>query len=169
MPPLITPEMSTTSTNKAVIIAHNVVPTGTVKRMTTHEEWLRNVTNGDSNREIDRRTGINYSALGRKLRNNGKLSAEYVLAIARGYGLSEVQALIDTGHLPPRKVQQETAEEIAARIKRDVRTLAEMAEKKSNIIPLRPRREYDPTQGIPDDAVADNSPNTEGDLDDLDP
>lgn len=169
MPPLTTPEMGATSKNKVVTIAHNVVLTDTVKRMTTHEEWLRNVTNGDSNREIDRRTGINYSALGRKLRNNGKLSAEYVLAIARGYGLSEVQSLIDTGHLPPREANQETAEEIAARIERDVRTLARMAENNSNIVTLRPRREYDPTQGIPDDAVADSSPDTEGDLDDLDP
>ena len=134
--------------------------------MNDHKTWVRNAT-GDSIRAVARKLGINEGNFNGKV--NAGLTAELVMRVADAYGLSRVQSLIDTGHLPPREAHQETAEEIAARIKRDVRTLAEMAENNSNIIPLRPRREYDPTQGIPDDAVADSSPDTEGDLDDIDP
>lgn len=98
------------------------------------------------------------------------MSAEQVIAIANAYGHSSYKALIETGFLPDESNRAETPEEISARIQADIEKLERLAEEKSNnIIPLRPRREYDPTQGIPNDAVADSSPDTEGDLDDLDP
>ena len=134
--------------------------------MNDHKTWVKNAT-GDSIRAVARKLGINEGNFNGKV--NTGLTAELVMRVADAYGISRVQALIDTGHLPPREAHQETAEEIAARIERDVRTLAEMAGEKSNIVQFRPRREYDPTQGIPNDAVADSSPDTEGDLDDLDP
>lgn len=137
--------------------------------MDNHRAWLVRTTKNASFHDIDRKTGINHSGLARKFREGKPLSAEQVIAIATAYGHSSYKALVETGFLPDESDRAETPEEISARIQADIEKLERLAEEKSNIIPIRPRHEYDPTQGIPDDAVADNSPDTKGDLDDLDP
>lgn len=136
--------------------------------MTSHEQWLTNAT-GKTLHAIALEMSVDPSNFSKKVKRG--LTSDYILEICGRFGLDPIEALQMTGKIPQAgsDAREETASEIKTRIKRDVETLAEMAENNSNIIPLRPRREYDPTQGIPDDAVADSSPDTEGDLDDLDP
>lgn len=122
----------------------------TIYLMKADRKWLTTVTNGDSLHEVDRKTGLDNSGMSRKFRQGKTLSAEQVIAVARGYGIDPVQALRDTGYLP-QEPHTETPEQLAERIKADVDRLAAKAGQ-SNIIPM-------PAKNTPD--VADDFYNQE--------
>ena len=92
----------------------------------THKEWLEKVTGGASLRAVDRKTGLNYSALGRSLRGDG-LSTDQVVRIAHAYGADITEALQDTGILPSDEEAVRRPREIAAAIKRLADQLADQA------------------------------------------
>ena len=113
----------------------------TIYLMKADRKWLTAVTNGDSLHEVDRKTGLDNSGMSRKFRQGKTLSAEQVIAVARGYGIDPVQALRDTGYLP-QEPHKETPEQLAERIKADVDRLASKLQE-SNVIPLHPDRQSD--------------------------
>ena len=112
-----------------------------------HKAWIEKVTGGASLREVDRKTGLNYSALGRSLRGDG-LSTDQVVRIAHAYGLDITEALHDTGILPRDEEAVRRPREIAAAIKRLADQLADQAEPPSNVEHLFDRR---PTESEPAD------------------
>lgn len=63
-----------------------------------HNDWISQLTAGDSLREISRKTEISYSTVNVQVKN-GTVSAENVIAIAVAYGAHPVRALVDTGYL----------------------------------------------------------------------
>lgn len=63
-----------------------------------HSEWLHATTNGDSAREIGRRTGISFRTITSQITRNN-ISAENVIEIAAEYGRHPVRALVDCGYL----------------------------------------------------------------------
>lgn len=91
-------------------------------------EWLNNVTNGDSLRTIEKKTGVSYGTINSQ-RTTG-VSAENVIAVARGYGIPPVSALVVTEFLTPAEVdkgdpkaairnatEEDLAEEVLRRMK----------------------------------------------------
>ena len=98
----------------------------------THKEWLERVTGGASLRAVDRKTGLNYSALGRSLRGDG-LSTDQVVRIAHAYGADITEALQDTGILPRDEEAVRRPREIAAAIKHLADQLADQAEPTNNV------------------------------------
>ena len=92
-----------------------------------HKAWIEKATGGASLREVDRKTGLNYSALGRSLRGDG-LSTDQVVRIAHAYGLDITEALQDTGILPRDEEAVRRPREIAAAIKRLADQLADQAD-----------------------------------------
>lgn len=112
-----------------------------------HKEWLEKVTGGASLRAVDRKTGLNYSALGRSLRGDG-LSTDQVVRIAHAYDADITEALQDTGILPRDEEAVRRPREIAAAIKRLADQLAEQAEPPSNVEHLFDRS---PTKSEPAD------------------
>lgn len=66
--------------------------------MTRIDQWVRDVTNGDSGRKIAKRSGIHPATLNRQLAENA-LTPEHVVRIARGYGASAVEGLLALGVL----------------------------------------------------------------------
>lgn len=117
---------------------------GTIFLMQANREWLTSVTNGDSLHEVDRKTGLDNSGMARKFRQGKTLSAEQVIAVARGYNLDPVQALRDTGFLPQNPAE-ETPEQLAERIKADVDRLASKIQE-SNVIPIHAENAPDVAQ-----------------------
>lgn len=134
--------------------------------MTSHEQWLTNAT-GKTLHAIALEMSVDPSNFSKKVKRG--LTSDYILELCGRFSLDPIDALQKTGKIPTNEPATKTADQLRNRINRDVETLAQIANEKSNIVQFRPRREYDPTQGIPNDAVADSSPDTEGDLDDLDP
>lgn len=65
-----------------------------------HSKWFERITAGDSalNASKTARPRLNNATLSRQL-NKSQISAENVIAIARGYGQSPVEALAQTGYL----------------------------------------------------------------------
>ncbi|MGV0868742.1 hypothetical protein [Corynebacterium kalidii] len=105
--------------------------------MNTHREWLNEVTGGESLRQVDARTKLNYSTLSRQLREGRPLTADQVLIVARAYNAEPIQALRDTGYLEPHEGDpQLTAQMIANRIARDAQTLAQQAQTTTNPTPI---------------------------------
>ena len=113
----------------------------------THKEWLEKVTGGASLRAVDRKTGLNYSALGRSLRGDG-LSTDQVVRIAHAYGADITEALQDTGILPRDEEAVRRPREIAAAIKRLTDQLADQAETPDNVEHLF---DQNPTESEPAD------------------
>ncbi|MBV7302915.1 hypothetical protein [Corynebacterium sp. TAE3-ERU2] len=66
--------------------------------MDTHEKWLHTLTGGASGRAAAQKAEISVATLNRQLKA-GRLSAENVIALARAYNESPVQALAATGYL----------------------------------------------------------------------
>lgn len=117
-------------------------------------EWLNNVTNGDSLRTIEKKTGVSYGTINSQ-RTTG-VSAENVIAVARGYGIPPVSALVVTEFLTPAEVdkgdpkaairdvtEEDLAEEVLRRMKllgdhREFTTpVDELIEERGNVTPMR--------------------------------
>lgn len=62
------------------------------------EQWLRKVTNGDSNRKISERAGISDATLGRHMKNN-ELPADTIIKIAEAYNANPIDALVALGFM----------------------------------------------------------------------
>lgn len=56
--------------------------------------WLKAITQGDSTREVEAKTGIGSSTIARA-RKNGILQMESILKIARGYGVNPIAAFLE--------------------------------------------------------------------------
>ena len=69
-----------------------------------HEEWLSRLTAGQSQRSIAASVGVQQSKISRQL-DRGWLDPELVIALAREYGASPVDALVDTDYLDPADIE----------------------------------------------------------------
>lgn len=71
-----------------------------ILRSMEHSKWFDRTTGGDSalNASKTARPRLNNATLSRQL-NKGQFTAEVVIAIARGYGQSPVEALAQTGYI----------------------------------------------------------------------
>lgn len=150
-----------------------------------HNAWFEKVTQ-DSVRKAAKYVGLTHRTLAYQL-EKGSLSPENVIAIAIAYGHHPVGALVDTGYLDEKWAQQidpahtlrmatedQLADEVLRRMKlgqahgaldTPIDELTERRSKKSNkTTPIVEQRPYD--NGMPDDAVADSSPEVGGTLDD---
>lgn len=61
--------------------------------MTAIDQWISDITNGDSGRKIAKRSGIASATLSRQLAENG-LTPETVVRIAHAYGASAIEGLL---------------------------------------------------------------------------
>ncbi|MEJ6013784.1 hypothetical protein WG936_08045 [Corynebacterium sp. H127] len=77
-----------------------------------HTEWFRILTSGASGLEASTKAGITTSTLNRQL-SKGELSAEFVIALARGYGQNPAEALAATGYLTMEEVAGVSEEALA--------------------------------------------------------
>lgn len=69
-----------------------------MSHMEQHTRWFRTITGNDSGRAAAAKSGMSVATVNRQLARE-ELSAEMVIAIARGYGQSPVTALVETGYL----------------------------------------------------------------------
>lgn len=69
-----------------------------MRHMKTHMQWLTRLTAGDSGRTIAQKAGASVATINRQI-GKEEVTAENVIAIARGYGQSPVEALAQTGYL----------------------------------------------------------------------
>ena len=120
----------------------------------THRDWLHRIAEGDTYREVARRSGLHNSAITRSLNRSG-LSTDQVVRIAHAYGADITEALQDTGILPRDEEAVRRPREIAAAIKRLADQLADQAEPTNNVEHLfeRTPAESDPADYSPE-AVA---------------
>lgn len=93
--------------------------------MTTHKNWWNRISKGDTERAASQKSGVTTSTLNRQL-SKGRLSAEVVIAIARGYRESPVEALAATGYLTPDEVTG-IAADAAAQLLTDQQLIRELA------------------------------------------
>lgn len=63
-----------------------------------HTTWIEKVTQGDSAREIGRKTGVPFRTITTQI-NRNKISAENVILIAIAYDTHPVRALVDCDYL----------------------------------------------------------------------
>lgn len=100
------------------------VKTSTLTRMDTRE-WLKAITRGDSLRTIEKKTGVSYGTVNSQ--RTTRVSAENVIAIARGYGIPPVSALVETEYLtadegdvgdPKTAIHNATEEDLASEVLR---------------------------------------------------
>lgn len=70
---------------------------------TQQEQWLKHTTKNASHREIAKAIGTSGATISRHLAA-GKIKPEFVIAIARVYGVNPAQALVDTGYLEPHEL-----------------------------------------------------------------
>nr|DAW72259.1 MAG TPA: repressor protein CI [Caudoviricetes sp.] len=73
------------------------------KRESNHLKWVKRLTGNASGRTIANQSGIPVATLNRQI-NKGIFTAEVVIAIARGYGESPVEALVATGYITSKEV-----------------------------------------------------------------
>lgn len=66
--------------------------------MKTRKKWAEDLLGGDSINSAAEKSGVVQTTLNRQI-TTGKLTAETVIALARGYGKSPAVALIETGFL----------------------------------------------------------------------
>lgn len=154
-----------------------------------HSEWFERVTE-DSVRGTAKTIGIPQRTLAAQL-NREKLSPENVIAIAIAYGHHPVGALVETGYLDKKWATQvdpihalhmvtedQLVDEVLRRMKlgkahgalnEPIDSLAARREAKKSNMPTPDVRRPAYDDGMPEDAVADSSPEVGGTLDDLDP
>ena len=66
-----------------------------------HADWIESIGPDVTVGQAERRIGLSKAVLRRQMeRNNGRISAEYVIRIAIECKLNPAQALVDTGWLP---------------------------------------------------------------------
>lgn len=63
-----------------------------------HADWFKEVTDGDSLRSVESKSGVPYRTVQNQLKAE-RFSAENVIAIAEAYRVHPVGALVDTGYL----------------------------------------------------------------------
>lgn len=63
-----------------------------------HTTWIEKIAQGDSAREIGRKTGIPFRTVTTQI-NRNRISAENVIIIATSYGAHPVRALVDCDYL----------------------------------------------------------------------
>lgn len=160
--------------------------------MIEHKDWVDRVSNSASNREISRMSGVPMRTIYNQI-EKGNISAENVIAIAIAYGHHPVGALVDTGYLEEKWAQHidpahalrtvtedELADEVLRRMKIGVEAggsldtpldeLAEQRSKKNSENYNKTSKEsYDYLATIPNDAVADSSPEQGGTPEDYEP
>lgn len=73
------------------------------KRESSHLKWVKRLTRNASGRTIANQSRIPVATLNRQI-NKGIFTAEAVIAIARGYGESPVEALVATGYITSEEV-----------------------------------------------------------------
>lgn len=151
-----------------------------------HTQWLEKMT-GDSVRATAKKIEIAPRTLATQL-EKGSLSPENVIAIAVAYGHHPVGALVDTGYLgekwaqqidPARALRMVTEDDLADEVLRrmnigkasgalgvPVDELNKRRAKKSNSAPRSVSPVWD-GDGMPPDAVADDSEEVGGTLDDF--
>lgn len=71
--------------------------------MSDIDQWIRAVTNGDSDRKIAEKVGMPTATMNRHLRGN--MPPETMVKIARAYGASAVRALVTYGLLESSDVE----------------------------------------------------------------
>ncbi|WP_426707582.1 hypothetical protein ACEN2D_02390 [Corynebacterium auriscanis] len=156
-----------------------------------HKDWLNDLLRGDSMRQASHKVGYAQTTLQRQA-DRGSLSPEMVIALCRAYDHPAVEGLVETGYLFPHEVEtpgvnlvlpkatnRQLLEEINRRSDPEARHLftatddhdvvdldedAEVFEFAPPTTPAVEQRPYD--NGMPDDAVADSSPEVGGTLDD---
>lgn len=126
-----------------------------------HDQWLERTTNGASEREVAKRSGISHTTLHGQIKR-GRLSAESVISIAEEYGVHPITALIDTGYVGAKWAMQadvhealreaddeDLAEEILRRMKRGTasRTLT------TDVDQLEQARSKKRPSAFPDDGI----------------
>lgn len=67
------------------------------------EEWVQEIAEGASNREIAMKAGIPMTTFHRKW-TKGEFTAEDAVTIARAYGRNPIEALVEQGTLTPDEV-----------------------------------------------------------------
>lgn len=80
--------------------------------MTNHKEWFDRITDHASGRAAGAAAEIPIATLNRQL-GKGELSAEFVIALARAYGISPTAALVQTGYLNADEASELTVAEMA--------------------------------------------------------
>lgn len=93
--------------------------------MGKHDEWLAAVTHGASRRKIAETIGFPQSTFNRKV-NQGHVESDAVIAIARAFGKSPVEALVKTGYLTAAEASGMTGAELS-RLLSDQELVREMA------------------------------------------
>lgn len=161
--------------------------------MNNHKDWFDTTTEGATKAEVSAKTDIANSTIAHQYRA-GQLSATTVIAIARAYGVNVIQALVDTKYIDPDDAILPDAPDV--RLLEDRVLVAELARRINNQPahwdgtfeevfahngvddskpPLHLAKHSRSTpvvrsgwenNGIPDDAVADSSPEVGGTPDD---
>lgn len=80
--------------------------------MQKHMRWLIRLTKGDSGRTIAQKAGASIATINRQI-SKEEITAENVIAIARGYNQSPVEALAQTGYLTPEEASGMPREALA--------------------------------------------------------
>lgn len=70
----------------------------------TVHAWLKSTCGDDSYREIARRANLSDSIISRQIREDGSLSFEVAVAIARAYDSPVLAALLANGRLAPEEI-----------------------------------------------------------------
>ena len=117
------------------------------------EEWVQEIAEGASNREIAMKAGIPMTTFHRKW-TKGEFTAEDAVTIARAYGRNPIEALVEQGTLTPDEVHNAGVHPI------EEFTMLELAERvirltgsKSEIV-FNPLPSDDPKQRKPDISLA---------------
>lgn len=156
-----------------------------------HNEWIEQLIGNDSIRTAATKVRTNGSTITRQLQRGG-LSPEMVIALCRAYDHPTVEGLVETGYLYPHEVEtpgvnlvlpkatnRQLLEEINRRSDPEARRLFTNTDD-HDVIDIDedaevfdfPQRNVPPQWdgvGIPDDAVADSSPEVGGTPDDYEP
>ena len=160
-----------------------------------HNEWIGQLIGEDSFRTAAQKISSNGSTITRQLQK-GKLSPEMVIALCRAYDRPAVEGLVQTGYLYPHEVEtpgvtltlpkatnRQLLDEINRRSDPEARHLFTNTDDHevvdldddADVFEFTPRgstptvRPQHQNMGMPEDAVADSSPEVGGILDDLDP
>lgn len=153
-----------------------------------HIEWLTQTTRSDSEREIGRHSGVAFRTINSQVKR-GRLSAEVVINVAQGYGKSPVRALVDTDFIdeqwvegidPEAALRSVSEDDLADEVLRRMKLAGDHTTLDTPVDELAARRSN--TQGeddtpavqsdwddMPEDAVADSSPEEGGTPDDYEP
>ena len=139
-----------------------------------HTEWLENITGGDAVNAVAKTAGIVPRTFARQVERD-HIDAENVIAIALAYGHHPVGALVDTEYLdekwatqvdPTHALQQVTEEQLANEVLRRMKIGQANGALNTPIDELTTNNVHPLHPDMPDDAVADSSPEVGGTPDD---